>query len=122
VADLLPFQAYQWNDATKTSTMNLLNFNTPVNPSVATAALAKSYTYASQVLDAYGNASGGTGFNISASGFSSIDYVRIASGMDGYAVVDSIAAVDPVPEPAAFVLFGMVALILLRRRQRWTQD
>jgi hypothetical protein len=117
VSTLLPFQAFQWNDATQSSTTNLLDFNQPVNPSVAAGALAGGYSTASQVLDAYGGAAGGTGFSLAGTGFPSIDYVRVSSGTDGYAVVDAIAAVDPVPEPAAFGLLAISGAALLVRRR-----
>jgi hypothetical protein len=122
VADTLPFQAYQWNDATQTSTGNLLNFNQPVNPAVAATALAGGYSTASQALDAYAGAAGGTGYSLAGTGFNSIDYVRVSSGTDGYAVVDAIAAVDPVavPEPETTALLATAGLagLLIRSGRR----
>jgi hypothetical protein len=118
-ADLLPYQAYQWDDTNQVSTSNLLNFNQPVDPAVAALALNKGYSTAAAVLDAYGTASGGTGYDIAASGFSSIDYVRVASSTTDYAVVDAIAAVGatPVPEPTTAGLICLGGLMLTRRRR-----
>jgi hypothetical protein len=115
---ILPYQAYQWNAAGAGSTMNLLNVNAAVNPAVASLALSKGYSTAAQVLSAYGNASGGTGFSLAQSGFSTIDYINVASSTTDYAVIDSIAAVDPVPEPGSSAAIGLGSLSLLRRRGR----
>lgn len=118
---ILPFQAYQWNDATQMSTNNLLNFNQPVDPAIASSILAGGLNgqSASSVLDAYQGASGGTGFDISGSGFSSIEYVNLQSTTTDYAVVDAVAAVDAVPEPATLsVLATSSAMLLVCRRRR----
>jgi hypothetical protein len=117
IAGTLPFQAYQWDDTHLTSTTSLLDFNQPVDPTIAASAMNNGYSTAAQVLNAYGTASGGTGFDLAQSGFSSINYIRVASGTSDYAVIDSIAAVNPVPEPGTFSLIGVGSIMLLRRRR-----
>ncbi len=116
---LLPYQAYQWDSANAVSTTNLLNFNQAVNPTVAAGALALSngYSTAAQILNAYGTAAGGTGFDLSVTGFDAINYVRVSSTTDDYAVVDAIAAVDATPEPGTLglVALGGAALLGCRR-------
>lgn len=127
VSVLLPYQAYQWDDATQSSTTNLLNFNEPVDPAVAAKAPAGGFSgdTAAQILDAYGDAAGGTAFNLqdaldsngmtlAQDGYSSIDYVRISSTTSDSTVVDAIAAVVPEPTTAGLLFCGGV--LLLRRR------
>jgi hypothetical protein len=111
----LPFNAYQWNDAPAGWTNNINDFNEPVNP--ALDSMTFSGVTAAHVSDLYAGAAGGIGFDISQTPFSFIQFVRVQSTTTDEAVIDSIAAVDPVPEPARAAI-GAAAALLLNCRHR----
>jgi hypothetical protein len=91
---LLPTEAYRWDDTNDSWTEELMNPTKPVNPFVYTNNFSGQSVATG--LDQFTGASGGTGFDLSESGFPWIQYVRIQPGPGTYTVIDAIAAVDPV--------------------------
>jgi hypothetical protein len=129
-AGLQPYNAYKWDDANADWTSEELNPTVPLNPSVYTTNFAGDT--AAQVLDAYGNSAGGTGFDLQNAvdsngmtlqqdGFNSIDYVRVASTTSSYAVISGISAVSSsmtataFPEPSGAAAMAVGGLSLLCR-------
>jgi hypothetical protein len=95
-AGLFPDNAYRWDDANHSWTDEQLNPNKPLNPSIyGTSLIGQTAAYA---LDQFMGSAGGTGYNLQASGFSWIQYVRVQPGPGTYTVIDAIAAVNPVVE------------------------
>lgn len=111
-----PTNSYLWDRTTASWTNEEADPTKPVNPAIGTAAL--SGKSAADVLDLYNGAAGGTGFDLAASGFDFVNYVRF-DGVAGYSggEIDAVAAVTPVPEPACLAL-GAAALPLIVRRRR----
>jgi hypothetical protein len=93
---LFPANAYRWDDANQSWTDEQLNPTKPLNPSVYETDFA-GLTVAS-ALDLFSGSAGGTGYNLEASGFPWIQYVRVEPGSNSYTVIDAIAAVNPVVE------------------------
>jgi hypothetical protein len=93
---LFPDNAYRWDDPNHSWTDEPLNPTKPLNPTVyATDFTGDTVAYGSDLL--IGSA-GGTGYDLQASGFSWIQYVRVQPGSNTYTVIDAIAAVNPVVE------------------------
>lgn len=112
---LFPTNAYLWDRQSGTWTDELSDPTRPVNPAL-TAADFSGLTGA-DALDLYDGSAGGTGFDLSASGFEWIQYVRV-EGLTGFAggEIDAIAAVTPIPEPTGLALLALFTPILHRRR------
>jgi hypothetical protein len=86
------------------------DFTRPVDP--AFNPIGKTF---SQIIAGYEGSGGGLGVDIGPTGLSSISYVRITNP-DGAAFIpeiDALADVASVPEPAAWQMFFVGALILL---------
>jgi hypothetical protein len=99
VAGLSPDNAYRWDDANHSWTDEQMNQTKPLNPSLS---FAGGGTVA-DALDQYNEACGGTGYDLKASGFPWIQYVRVTAGTNladtnaaDYTVIDAIAAVNPI--------------------------
>ncbi len=109
--------SYEWSRNVAAWTDNETDPTKPVNPAFASQIAGKS---AADVLDLYDGSAGGTGFDLAASGFDWIQYIRV-TGVDGFAggEIDAFAAVRPVPEPAGVgvMLIGVVGLLGRRRRR-----
>jgi hypothetical protein len=90
----------------------LTDFTRPVDPSLSVAGMSFS-----QLINAYNGSGGGTGFDISSTGLSSISYVRVRniSLVSAAFEVDAFADVSPVPSPAAASV--LLSLAILRRRR-----
>ena len=96
---LIPDNAYRWDEFNHAWTDEQLNENKPLNPSLN----FPSGTTVANALDQFDGAYGGTGYNLQASGFPWIQYVRIWAGTttndantSDYTVIDAIGAVNPV--------------------------
>ncbi len=86
--------AYRWDDTNSSWTDEEMNPNKPINPYIYTNNFAGSSVAGAQ--DQFVGAAGGTSYNLAASGLPWIQYVRITPGEGDYAVIDAIAAVNPV--------------------------
>jgi hypothetical protein len=91
---IYPDNAYRWDDTNHSWTDEELNPTKPLNPYINTNDFG-GQTVASG-LDQFIDEAGGTGFDLKASGLPWIQYVRVRPGAGTYAVIDAIAAVDPV--------------------------
>jgi hypothetical protein len=91
---LFPDNAFRWDDPNASWTYEQMNPTKPLNPFIYTNNFA-GQTVASG-LDQFIGAAGGTGYDLKASGFPWIQYVRVQPGPGTYTVIDAIAAVDPV--------------------------
>jgi hypothetical protein len=89
-----PDEAYRWDDTNSSWTDEEMNPTKPSNPFIFTNNFA-GQTVASG-LDQFIGASGGSGYDLKASGLPWIQYVRIQPGVNTYTVVDAIAAVNPI--------------------------
>jgi hypothetical protein len=93
---LFPENAYLWDYPNASWTDEQLNPTKPLNPSVyATDFAGQTVAYG---LEQFMGSAGGTGYDLEASGFPWIQYVRVQPGPDTYTVIDAIAAVNPVVE------------------------
>jgi hypothetical protein len=91
---LFPDDAYRWDDTNSSWTLEEMNPNKPLNPYIYTNNFAGETV--AGVADQFVGASGGTGYNLAASGLPWIQYVRITPAGGDYTVIDAIAAVNPV--------------------------
>jgi hypothetical protein len=91
---LFPDNAYRWDDTNQSWTAEESWPTKPLNPSVYTMSFNKLPAASAQ--DQFNNSAGGTGFDLKASGYPWIQYVRVQPGPGSYTVIDAIAAVDPV--------------------------
>jgi hypothetical protein len=99
---LFPDNAYRWDDGNQSWTDEQLNPTKPLNPSVYTNDFAgQTVAYG---LQQFNGSAGGTGYNLQASGFPWIQYVRVQPGPSTYTVIDAIAAVNPVVEGDALAI------------------
>lgn len=93
---LFPDNAYRWDDTNASWTDEEMNPTKPLNPLIYTNTVSQSVANG---LDQLIGASGGTGYNLAASGLPWIQFVRVEPD-DGvnpyYTVIDAIAAVNPV--------------------------
>ena len=94
VPALFPNDSYRWDDTNSSWTLEEMNPNKPVNPYLYTNTFAGESV--AGAVDQFVGASGGTGYNLAASGLPWIQYVRITPAGGDYTVIDSIAAVNPV--------------------------
>jgi hypothetical protein len=90
---LFPDEAYRWDDTNDSWTAEVMNPTKPVNPFVPTNNFSGQSVASG--LDQFIGASGGTGYNLKASGLPWIQYVRIQPNTNTYTVIDAIAAVNP---------------------------
>lgn len=111
-----PTNAYRWDSANAAWTNELLDPTLPVNPAYNAASFGGGS--AAQALALYNGSAGGTGFDLSVSGFSFINYVRF-DGITGFSggEIDAVAAVRAIPAPGAMALIGVVGAVATRRRR-----
>ena len=90
-----PTQAYQWDRDNAMWSDQEMDFTKPVDPTLAST-LAGGGLSAADAIDLYDGSGGGTGFDLAASGFAAIQYVRVAgvSGASG-GEIDAFADVAP---------------------------
>lgn len=90
-----PTHAYQWNRVTTNWSDETLDFSKPVNPAMHAA--ISGGLFAADAIDLYAGAGGGTGFDLQASGFAWIQYVKVEGIDPGFSdgEVDAFAAVRP---------------------------
>lgn len=114
---LFPTNAYLWDAAAAAWTDTEADPTLPVDP--ALASMNFTGMTAAGVLALYNGSAGGTGFDLSVSGFSFINYVRF-DGIAGFSggEIDAVAAVRAIPTPGAFILIGLGGLTAARRRHR----
>ena len=93
---VFPTQAYQWNRATASWSDTLMDFTKPVNPAMQNLIAAGGLS-AADAIDLYNGSGGGTGFDLSASGFSWIQYVKIDAIDPNFSSgqIDALASVRP---------------------------
>jgi hypothetical protein len=99
---LFPVNAYRWDYPNHSWTDEQMNPTKPLAPSVYTTDFA-GLTVAVGLEEFTGSA-GGTGYDLGASGFAWIQYVRVEPGTNEYTVIDAIAAVDPIVEGDALFI------------------
>ncbi len=94
---LFPDNAFRWDDVNHSWTGEESNPAKPINPSVYS--LSFGLMPVATALDQFTGSSGGTGYDLKASGLPWIQYVRVAALTNAgqYTVIDAIAAADPVP-------------------------
>lgn len=93
---VFPTQAFEWDRDTESWTDTLMDFTKPVNPAMQTI-IAAGGLMAADAIDFYAGAGGGTGFDLSESGFEAIRYLKV-DGLDaGYSngEMDAVSAVRP---------------------------
>jgi hypothetical protein len=93
---LFPDNAYRWDYTNSSWTDEQLNPTKPLNPSVYATDFAGQTVAAG--LEQFIGSAGGTGYDLQASGFPWIQYVRVQPGSNSYTVIDAIAAVNPAVE------------------------
>jgi hypothetical protein len=71
-----------------------------------------------QTIASLNGSAGGTWFDLSGTGLSSVDFVRFTVGDDQNMFVDAVTGI-PLPEPSA-MLGSLLAALMLRRRRRAT--
>ncbi len=110
--DLFPTQAFEWD-------FGIHNWNAdsdwtkPVNPLLTGEDF--SGLSAADGIALYEGSGGGTGFDLSESGFSSIKYIRF-DGSGGE--IDAVSRVGhAVPEPATWAVLGLSLVFFLRRKK-----
>lgn len=109
---LFPTQGYLWNEATSSWGAES-DFTKPVDPSLTEASFAG--LTAAEAIALYDGSGGGTGFDLAASGFEWIRYVRLTG--DG-GEIDALADVTPIPEPGSALASAASAGLLLRRSRK----
>ena len=93
---VFPTQAFQWNRQTASWSDTLMDFTKPVNPAMKTLLEAGGVS-AADAIDLYVGSGGGTGFDLGASGFAWIQYVKV-EGIDpdcSGGEIDAFAIVRP---------------------------
>jgi hypothetical protein len=105
---LFPMQAYEWSRDTDTWG-DALDPTKPVDPSLTVGDFLGLSV--ADAIDLYNGSMGGTGFDLAASGFASIQYIKF-TGTGG-----EIDAVAIVPEPATLSLLGGLMCLALGRRR-----
>lgn len=93
----------------------LADFTKPVDPSFA---IVNGLTF-SQILAGYSGSGGGTGIDFSASGLSSISFIRISNPTSATSniQIDAISDVAAIPAPGISAL-GLIAAVIHGRRSR----
>ncbi|HEY1786611.1 MAG TPA: hypothetical protein VGJ73_00580 [Verrucomicrobiae bacterium] len=94
VQTVFPDEAYRWDDTNASWTGEEMNPTKPLNPYIYTNKFA-GQTVAT-ALDQFTGASGGNGYSLQKLGLPWIQYIRIQPATGTYAVIDAIAAADPV--------------------------
>lgn len=92
---VFPTHAYHWDRANAQWTDKLMDFTKPVNPAFEPVLAAGGLT-AADALDLYTGSGGGTGFDLSPSGFASVRYVKIEATPEfNVGEIDAISIVRP---------------------------
>jgi prepilin-type processing-associated H-X9-DG protein len=100
---LLPYDGYVWNASSGTWSSQAADQQKPVNPGVysllpGVTTGSPSSSTAGVAATLYTGASGGTGFSLQGTGFSSIQYIKVTAGNQAtlpdntYTVIDALAA------------------------------
>jgi len=114
---MFPTQAYQWDAGSATWTDEEMDWTKPVDPSLASTMFNGGISAAAAIA-MYDGSAGGTGFDLSESGFDWIQYVKVEGLGDNYgADIDGFSDVAPVPEPATMSMLVLGAAAILRRRR-----
>ncbi len=94
VSVLYPDDTYSWDNTNHCWTEEEMNVTKPLNPAMSFPANST----VADALDQFIGACGGTGYDLKASGFPWIQYVRVAAVTNAgvYTVIDAIGAVNPV--------------------------
>ncbi|HEY3854980.1 MAG TPA: hypothetical protein VGO67_11345 [Verrucomicrobiae bacterium] len=95
-AKLYPQNAYRWDSPNHSWKLEQSNPTKPLDPAIYSTDFEGQTAFSA--LDHYDGSAGGTGYNLQASGFPWIQYVRIEPAPGSSTVIDSIAAVNPAVE------------------------
>ena len=112
-------QGYQWDAKNAKWTNKEMDFTKPVDPSLVEKKDG-AFTFkggdqsAANIIKKYKGSGGGAGIDLSQTGLSWIQYVKV-SGTGGS--VDGFADVSAVPEPATLALLTIGGLAIIRRRK-----
>ena len=89
-----PTHAYKWNRATTNWSNETMDFSKPVNPAMKSPLLAGGLS-AADAIDLYVGSGGGAGFDLSESGFVSVQYAKVEGIDPGFSEgeVDAFAIV-----------------------------
>lgn len=91
---IFPASAFRWDGVNAAWTDEESNANKPVNPAVYGWTFGGASV--ASVLDGLVGSAGGTGYDLQALGLPWIQYVRFQPPAGSYAVIDAVAAVNPV--------------------------
>jgi hypothetical protein len=122
---MFPTNSYKWDRTNAKWTDEETDPTKPVNPALTMAGFNGKTAadgldlYRSTIYGITFDSAGGTGFDLTESGFDWIQYVKV-EGVTGFAngEIDAIAAVTPVPEPVTIGLLTMGILGFIEKRRR----
>jgi hypothetical protein len=109
--NFMPTHAYEW-DSVNGQWGDELEWTKPLDPTLAQTDFANKTV--AEAIDMYNGSAGGMAFDLSVTGFSSINYIKVT----GPGKIDGFADVAAVPEPATIMLFGLGGFLAFRRRAR----
>jgi hypothetical protein len=112
-----PTQAFAWDSETD-SWGEELDWTKPVDPELDPADFAGLSV--AEVIAMYDGSAGGTGYDLSESGFDWIRYIKVESNGTSQPEIDGFSDVAPVPIPAAVWLLGsgLLSLVGVQRRRK----
>lgn len=115
---MFPTNAYLWDSVNACWTDTESDYTKPVDPSLTNADFAGTAAHA---IELYNGSAGGTGFDLTESGYSWIQYIKV-EGVSGFAggEIDGFSDVAAVPEPGSLValLCGLIGMGGLAHRRR----
>lgn len=111
-----PTNAWAWDRQAATFGAER-DFTRPLDPALTPNRFAGGIT-AADSIDLFGDSAGGASFDLAASPFGAIRFIRV----DGSGALDGFARVAAIPEPGTWILLGAAVLpvgsVLWQRRRR----